>query len=341
LTRRPAILAVDGGGSKVDAALLRRDGTLLGASRIRTEEWTRSGDNLHMGKLAEAAEAACRDAGLDPARRPVAELGIYCLSGADLPADDRRIRRWLGHSGITDTDVVRNDTFAVLRAGTDRPWGVGVVCGAGTNCSAIAPDGRITRFPAVGEISGDWGGGTDIGRLAAAYAIRAEDGRGEKTALAQLVPAHFGLKRPRQLMEAVHFERLSVERLVELVPIVFRAAVDGDRVARSIVDRQADEVVTMAATAIRRLRMSKLDVNVVLGGGIFRNEDDVFFRRIREGLRTVAPFASVDVLQAPPVIGAALIGLDQMGASRAAQARIRAALTHERLGAQTHRRRRK
>jgi N-acetylglucosamine kinase-like BadF-type ATPase len=339
VTTRPAILAVDGGGSKIDAALLRRDGTLLGAARVRSEEWTKSGDNLHMGKIVEAAEAASRDAGLDPARRPVADRGVYCLAGADLPADDRRIRRWLGRAGITGADLVRNDTFAVLRAGTDRQWGVGVVCGSGTNCSAVAPDGRITRFPAVGEISGDWGGGFDIGRLAAFHAIRAEDGRGEKTALAKLVPAHFGLKRPRQLMEAVHSERLSVDRLVELVPVVFRAAADGDRVARSIVDRQADEVVTMAATAIRRLHMSKLDVDVVLGGGIFRNDDEVFFRRIREGLRTVAPLAQVELLQAPPVMGAALIGLDQAGAPRAARSRLRAALTHERLSAQTHRRR--
>ncbi len=44
----------------------------------------------------------------------------------------------------------------------------------------------------------------------------------------------------------------------------------------------------------------------------------------------------VRVLTAPPVIGAALIGLDRLGASRAAQARLRRGLTHERLTAQTH-----
>ena len=55
---------------------------------------------------------------------------------------------------------------------------------------------------------------------------------------------------------------------------MFRAATEGDPIARSIVDRQADEVVALAATAIKRLRMTALDVDVVLGGGIFRNEDD-------------------------------------------------------------------
>ena len=55
--------------------------------------------------------------------------------------------------------MVDNDTFAVLRAGTERGWGVAVVCGAGINCVGVSPDGRHARFPALGTITGDWGGG--------------------------------------------------------------------------------------------------------------------------------------------------------------------------------------
>ena len=76
--------------------------------------------------------------------------------------------------------MVRNDTFAVLRAGTERTWGVAVVCGYGTNCSGVAPNGRTFRFPAFGDLSGDWGGGHDIGAAALWHAVRAEDGRGER-----------------------------------------------------------------------------------------------------------------------------------------------------------------
>jgi N-acetylglucosamine kinase-like BadF-type ATPase len=223
----------------------------------------------------------------------------------------------------------------VLRAGTDRPWGVGVVCGYGTNCSAVSPDGRITRFPAIGPISGDWGGGGELGSLAAWHAVRSEDGRGRKTALERAVPAYFGLKRPRQLMEAIYFGRIDEKRLAEVAPVLFEVAIGGDATAREVVDRQADEVVSLAGTAIRRLRMQRLDVHVVLGGGIFRNGDHAFFDRIRAGLREVAPAAEVRVLKAPPVAGAALMGLDRIGATTAAQTRARRALTHERLGTQT------
>ncbi len=330
---RPAapLLAVDGGGSKVDAAVLSRDGTIVSAVRISIRDHD---GQLHADYLDGVTMAVARtgtDLGRREDERPLARLGVYCLAGADLPADDRRIRKWLRARGWTAEDVLRNDTFAVLRAGTERTWGVGVVCGSGTNCSALSPDGREYRLPAVGEISGDWGGGIDIGPTALWYALRAEDGRGQRTSLSTIVPRHFGKRRPRQVMEAMYFGRLRYDRLVELPPLVFAAAESGDAVARSIVDRQADEIATMATAAIKKLRMRDLDVHVVLGGGIFRNEFAPFFERIDDGIRRVAPRGEIVVLKAPPVVGAALIGLDRLGAPKAAYARVRAALTHERL----------
>lgn len=326
---RPALIAVDGGGSKIDAVAIGRDGGVLGSARILPHE----GNGLRADNLdgvEEVVDVLCRRAGVDPGR-PLARLGVFCLAGADLPADDRRILRWLERRSWTDELLLRNDTFAVLRAGTDRTWGVGVVCGFGTNCSAVSPTGRTYRLPALGWIAGDWGGGSDLGTAALWYAIRSEDGRGERTSLATAVPTHFGLRRSRDVMEALYFGRLGATRVAELSPLVFGAAAVGDGVARSIVDRQADEVVTMATTAIRRLRMAKLDVHVVLGGGIFRNRFPPFFSRIDDGVAAVASRARVTVLTAPPVVGAALLGLDRIGASRAVKARVREVLTHDLL----------
>ena len=274
-------------------------------------------------------------AGIEASSKPVADAGWFCLAGADFPQDDRRYAAVLRRQGWTAETTVLNDSFAILRAGTDRPWGVAVVCGFGTNCAGVAPNGRTYRLPARGTLSGDWGGGSEIGETALWYAVRAEDGRGDPTQLAVLVPAHFGLRRPRQVIEAMHFGRLPEERRAELAPLVFRAARSGDGIARAIVDRQADEVVTMAGAAIRRLRMTKLDVEVVLGGGVFRAEDPAFFDRIRAGVLATAPLARICVLTAPPVVGAALLGLDRLGAGAKAAGRVRGTLTDERLNTET------
>jgi N-acetylglucosamine kinase-like BadF-type ATPase len=348
----PAVLAVDGGGSKIDAALVGRGGALVAAAPIQNHD--PSHNEVYLEAIGRAVETVARRAGLDPQARPLADVGVYCLAGADFLTDERRLLAWLSKMGWTVEQVLRNDTFAVLRTGSDRTWGVGVVCGAGTNCAGVSPEGRQFRLPAIGHISGDWGGAGDLGGDALWYAVRAEDGRGPRTALTRLVPEHFGLKRARQVTEAIHRNRLGAARpfapgegdghpfpsgaevrLHELAPVVFRAAAEGDAIARGLVDRQADEIVTMAGTAIRKLRMRDLDVDVALGGGIFRNRFAPFLERIERGLREVAPRARVSVVTAPPVVGAALIGLDAAGATRAAARRLRSALTDGRMSADT------
>jgi N-acetylglucosamine kinase-like BadF-type ATPase len=129
------------------------------------------------------------------------------------------------------------------------------------------------------------------------------------------VPAHFGLRSPAALTSAMYTGRVVESRIGELSPVVFAAAGAGDAPAREIVDRLADEIVTMAAAMIRRLRLARLDPEVVLAGGVFRTTDAAFRERITAGVQAIAPRATVVGLAAPPVAGAALIGLDRLSGS--------------------------
>jgi hypothetical protein len=80
-------------------------------------------------------------------------------------------------------------------------------------------------------------------------------------------------------------------------------------------------------------------VDIVLGGGIFSSGDEDFLGRIGRGLAEVARQARVRVLDVPPVVGAALLGLDTIGARPDAQRRARTALVNTRLGARSQRKR--
>jgi hypothetical protein len=97
--------------------------------------------------------------------------------------------------------------------------------------------------------------------------------------------------------------------------------------SRSIVDRLADELVTMAGAMMRRLSLTRRDPDVVMAGGVFNARDDAFEARIADGVRLVAPHATLRRSEAPPVLGAALLGLDRLdgvGAGHdAAEARLR------------------
>jgi N-acetylglucosamine kinase-like BadF-type ATPase len=327
-----AILAVDGGNSKTDAALVAAGGEVLGAARGPGASHQSLGVQGALEALEALIAAACRDAGgLDPAERPLAQVGVWCLAGLDLPADDAMLEPEITSRGWTRESLLRNDVFAVLRAGTERTWGVGVVVGAGMNCAGVAPGGAQARFPALGPLSGDWGGGHHIGEAAVGAALRGEDGRGPATALQRLVPEYFGLPSALAVVEAIYLGRIDEHRVRELPPLVFEAAEHGDPAAAEIVGRQADEVVTMAAAAIRRLGLADLDTDVVLGGGLFQRDDPAFPERIRAGITAVAPAARLRQVTAPPVVGAALLGLDRLGAAPEAATRLRASLTHQRL----------
>jgi N-acetylglucosamine kinase-like BadF-type ATPase len=330
--KRPAILAVDGGDSKADVALIARDGTLLGARRQSGSAHFGLDHNGSLETLEMAIRAACADGGIDPERKPIAATAVYCVAGADIPIDDRRIAAELGGRGWAKRTIVRNDTFAMLRAGTEREWGVAVVCGSGLNCAGVGPDGRVVRFPSFGELSGDRAhGGGWLGRAALGVAIRARDRRGPRTILERLAPAHFKMSSPTALMEAVYLRKVDERRLSELAPVVFRAASQGDAVSRELIDELADEVVATATAAIRRLHVTARDVEVILGGGVFRSNDERLIVRIRTGIATVAPKAVIRRLEAPPVLGAALIGLDEIHATRVARTQLRTTLTDGRL----------
>jgi N-acetylglucosamine kinase-like BadF-type ATPase len=220
---------------------------------------------------------------------------------------------------------VDNDTFAILRAGTERGWGVAITCGAGINCVGVAPDGRHARFPALGAITGDWGGGYDVGLAAVSAAARSEDGRGPRTGLERSVPAHFGLTTPTELAEAIHAGRIEQRRVIELAPVVLAEAAD-DAIAAEIVQRLASEVVALARVALTRLGLNNEPVEVLLGGGVLQDVDGELLTAIDSGLREVAPFVTVRPTASAAIVGAALLGLDELGAGKEAQERLRTEL---------------
>ena len=308
-----AVLAVDGGNSKTDVALVAADGKLLSAVRGRTTSHQAVGLEEGLRRLIELVETAARQAGLDPAARPVARLGVHALAGADFGADIRMLERGLRVTGLTEADEVVNDCIGALWAGATDGYGIALVCGAGINAAAVAPDQRVARFDGIGDLSGDWGGGNAVAMAGLGAAVRARDGRGPRTELERTIPAHFGLKRPAALTRAMYDRRIREDRLGELSPVVFATARAGDPVAREIIDRLADELTTMATALATRLGIKRLPVDVVLAGGVFKTNDEAFFERIDAGVRTGLPAANIIRLDVPPVAGAAREGLKRVG----------------------------
>ncbi|MDX3530998.1 BadF/BadG/BcrA/BcrD ATPase family protein [Streptomyces sp. ID05-39B] len=312
------VLAIDAGNSKTDVAVVAADGEVLATARGGGFRPPAVGVGPAVDALADAVTRAYAAACVTSVTHVSA-----CLANADLPVEEEQLAAALHARGWGQTVEVRNDTFAILRAGVAEPRGVAVVCGAGINCVGMRPDGRTARFPALGRISGDWGGGWALAEEAMWHAARAEDGRGPATALAHTLPAHFGLDTVYALIESLHLERLPPARRHELTPVLFATASGGDAVARTLVGRLAAEVVSMSVVALTRLDLLEEETPVLLGGGVLTAGHRQLDETISELLAAEAPKAVPQVVRQPPVLGAALLGLDRVGAGPEPQKRVR------------------
>lgn len=310
--RAGTVLAIDGGNSKTDVLLVDASGAVIASARSGGFTPQASGVGAAIAVAAEAV-ALIRAELRVPREIPLARHLAAYVAGADLPVEEEALAAAFAAEGWTDSVEVGNDTFALLRAGASRSWGVAVVCGAGINCAGIGPDGRRARFPALGRLTGDWGGGHHLGEEALWHAVRAEDGRGPATALAAAVAGHFGRATVEEVALAVHFGEIPDGRLGELAPVLMRVALDGDPVAVSVVERLAEEVVTMASVALRRLDIAQRPAQVVLGGGVLRARPPALMDRIAARAAAEIPLAELVVAVDPPVVGAALLGLDMLG----------------------------
>jgi N-acetylglucosamine kinase-like BadF-type ATPase len=317
--RESVVVAIDGGGSKTDAVALTLDGRVVGRA-------TGPGTSPHFIGV-EAAVAQMNELVLEVAGgHPVAQANVY-LSGLDLPSEvetfSRAIRKldW-----SSDTTIVDNDLYALMRSGTSEPDAVAVVCGTGINALGQRADGALARFAALGTISGDWGGGTGIGEAAIWHAARDSDGRGPATSLTAALPGVFGLESIADVTESIHLGRIQYGDLARLAPLVFEHADRGDAIASMLVDRQGTEIAIMAIACLERLDLTDREIPLVLGGGILANRHERLWSALEAELGDRAPLARIVHVTTPPIVGAALLALESGGAEPAALERATAEL---------------
>ncbi|WP_207782542.1 N-acetylglucosamine kinase [Phytoactinopolyspora limicola] len=317
-------IAVDGGNSKTDVLIGSTTGDVLGSARGPVSSPDVIGLDGTMNLLDSLITQARAAAGLAP-HVMIDRAEIY-LAGADLPTEVDALTKAAQSRAWAAEHRVDNDAFALMRAGTDAANALAVVCGAGINCVGRAADGRTARFPALGQISGDWGGGHHLAAITLWQAARGEDGRGPATALTAAVAAHFGTPTVEDVSVGLHLGELPRSQVDDLTTVLFAVANDGDLVARRLVERQADEIIRFVDVAARRLALHDSAFAVVLGGGVLTARHPLLHSAVVTGVRLHAPRAEVTLVDLPPVAGAALLALDSLAGSATAATTLRSTL---------------
>ena len=311
------VLAVDGGNSKTDLALVDTDGALLAAVRG-------PGSSPHHVGLAAALRRARgalrRGDGGCRAARPSSRSprsAHSCWPASTSPREEERAAgRALERARWAARTSVRNDTFAVLRAGTERGWGVAVVCGAGhqlrgcrARTVATRDSPRSVRSPVTGAAATTSGSR----RWRPPRAARTGAGRGRRSSAR--VPAHFGLddaaaSSPRR-STPVGSRRGGV---LELAPLVLRRGRSATPWPPRSSTGWPPRSSRSPAWRLTRLGAGREPVEVVLGGGLLRAANGRSWPPIEAGLAgRGAGDHRARRARRRRSSGAALLGLDDLG----------------------------
>nr|WP_255480145.1 BadF/BadG/BcrA/BcrD ATPase family protein [Quadrisphaera sp. RL12-1S] len=306
------LLGVDVGGSKTAVAVADASGRVLWSGRGPGGSTDEHGED---GCL-DVVRAALAASGAPTGRYAVAALAV---AGVDQPDEEAALvaaahARGLVRSGGVLSVV--NDLFAVLRSAADDDAhgarGIAVIAGTGTN--AVGLDGeRTVRFLSLGPVSGDWGGGSDLGVAALGAACREEDGRGPATALTAAVCAQYGTATAHEAVLALHRGRAPAGSERHLARAVLAAADDGDAVAVGLVARLAGEVADFAAASAARLGHPLHELPVVLGGGLLHARTPRLTAEVRAALLARDPLVadgSIRYTDVAPVVGSLLLAFD-------------------------------
>ncbi len=212
-------------------------------------------------------------------------------------------------AGLAHQLTVKNDTFVGLRAGTRRPYGIVIVAGTGTNTAIITPDGQEWAY---GYYASD-GGAADIAQDCIRALLRADDGRGPRTALTQAVLQKLGHPTTEALLRAIIAKEVEEGQILSLCPLVFEAANAGDEVAADIVVKHGLILAEYATNLIRRFGLQGLEFDLVLSGSVFKGQGPLLIDTITQAVHRVAPRARIVRAQFEPAVGGVLLAYDALG----------------------------
>ena len=298
------VIGVDGGTTKTIALVADQQGDVLGAARGGGSNWSGENVDIPMAVVVETVRKALAEAHVAQA-----DLGVFCLAGADWPEDHTLRANILASANIARQVVVKNDSFGGLRAGTHQPYGIIIAAGTGMNAAVITPDGREWAF---GYYQTD-GGGSDIARHAFVAVLRGEDGRGQPTLLTRLILARLGFPTVEAMLRARVAHQIPEADYFSLCPLVFEAACQGDEVACAIIEKQGLVLAEYATALIRRFGMQNLVFDVVLAGSVFKGRGPLLVDTITQAVHRLTPLPNIVRAQFEPAVGSLLLAYDTLG----------------------------
>ncbi|MFN8417825.1 MAG: BadF/BadG/BcrA/BcrD ATPase family protein [Anaerolineae bacterium] len=301
-------LGVDVGSSKTHGMIVDQDGEILGFAQDGAGNHETVGVDEFRAVVHRVVNATRARANLEQA--PITGMG-FGVAGYDWESDLPLMRSVIDSLGLNAPYQVVSDAMPGLIAGSRRGWGVCVTAGTGVNAR-----GRDETHQRLGRITGnsasfgEYGGGGELARQAIQLISRAWSLRGEQTILTDLFCAKYGAPDATELLEGLARGRYHIKAMDALM--VFEAADRGDAVALKLLHWSAEELANIAIGVIRQLDIQDKAFEVILSGSLFKSGARII-DVMRDEVHKVAPAAEMVRLEAPPCVGAVMLGMEAAG----------------------------
>ncbi|ODT05865.1 MAG: N-acetylglucosamine kinase [Mesorhizobium sp. SCN 65-20] len=232
-------LGVDGGGTGCRARIVDEAGDVLGQG-LSGPATTRLGIDVAWASIARAFGEAAEEAGFGAAELACTYAGIG-LAGVGRKGALEALRE-IRHP-FAAIDFTSDGMGACLGAHSGKDGAI-VIAGTGSIGLGFV-EGRDLRVGGYGFPISDEGSGADLGLKAVQFALRAHDGRHDRSALLTEIMQRFH----DDPMEAVAWmDRATATDYAALAPAVMRHADQGDAAGRRIVQSAAEQIDTIVRT---------------------------------------------------------------------------------------------
>lgn len=302
-------LGIDGGGTGCRALIVDAVGHVLGSGKGPLANYHHAGWDGAERALADVFSDATAERGLS-GPCSAAFLG---LAGVTAAADRERfaeIAARLNFALPKGVDVDHDVRIAHAGGLAGQP-GIALIAGTGSSSYGRSADGR-SWYIGWDALADDAGSGYWLGLRAIQLGVRAADGRGEPTALEQIVFSFLQIRGLDELMARMQSGSLGKREIASLAPRVLESADGGDAVAARLCVEGAEELALMISTVAGRIRSPEEGVHRVIFAGSLALAPS-YNARIRAALDRLGAPVRIEEAQLPPVGGAALLALAHAG----------------------------
>lgn len=301
-------LGIDIGGTKSHALIADEHGRAVGFGEAGPGNWESVGW-AETGRVMQAITAeALAGAGLSRADISGAGFGI---GGYDWPEDHAPHASIIESLHLPGPFIAGNDTLIALAAGASEGWGVVVIAGTSNNALGRDRQGRLGRM--VGSSwFGEFAGAGEIIHKAQQAVAAAWTRRGPETQLTAAFLAATGAAGVEDLLAGLMRGRYELS--ARHAPLVFAVAESGDEVAHKIISWAGCELGSLACGIIHQLGFEQVEFELVQAGSIYKGSP-LLSAAMRDTVLNLAPHARFVRLEAPPVVGGVLLGMEAAGIS--------------------------